>query len=41
MLTHTEIEGFTLKNYQIDSVVTERGEIRTDFVVIASGAWSP
>ncbi len=39
--TYTEVKAIRLKNQRIESVVTDRGEIKTEFVVNAAGAWSP
>jgi sarcosine oxidase, subunit beta len=39
--TFTEVTGFRTKGSRIEAVVTSRGEIRTNRVVNACGAWSP
>lgn len=39
--TFTEVEKICVENGSVKSVITNRGEIRTGFIVIAAGAWSP
>lgn len=39
--TFTEVTGFRTKGKRIEAVLTSRGEIRTNRVVNACGAWSP
>ncbi|HRI69077.1 MAG TPA: FAD-binding oxidoreductase, partial [Polyangium sp.] len=39
--TFTEVTGFRTKGRRIEAVLTSRGEIRTNRVVNACGAWSP
>lgn len=39
--TFTEVLGFRTTGSRIDAVVTDKGEIRTNRVVNACGAWSP
>lgn len=39
--TFTEVTGFRTKGSRIEAVLTSRGEIRTNRVVNACGAWSP
>jgi sarcosine oxidase subunit beta len=39
--TFTEVTGFRTKGSRIEAVMTSRGEIRTNRVVNACGAWSP
>lgn len=39
--TFTEVEKICVENGSVKSVITSRGEIRTGFIVIAAGAWSP
>jgi len=39
--THTEVRGFRTRGRRIEAVVTSRGEIATETVVNAAGAWSP
>jgi sarcosine oxidase, subunit beta len=39
--TFTEVQGFRTQGKRIEAVVTNRGEIRTNRVVNACGAWSP
>lgn len=39
--TFTEVTGFRTHGQRIDAVLTSRGEIRTNRVVNACGAWSP
>ena len=39
--TFTEVTGFRTKGPRIEAVLTSRGEIRTNRVVNACGAWSP
>lgn len=41
VLIHTEAQSIKLSRNRVCSVMTNRGEIRTEFVVIAAGAWSP
>jgi glycine cleavage system aminomethyltransferase T/glycine/D-amino acid oxidase-like deaminating enzyme len=38
---NTETRGIGVKNGRIHSVRTDRGEIETEYVVIAAGVWSP
>ncbi|MBM3736174.1 MAG: FAD-dependent oxidoreductase [Acidobacteria bacterium] len=38
---NTEVLGVTIRNGRIHSVRTSRGEIRTEYLVIACGVWSP
>ncbi|MDO5035139.1 MAG: FAD-binding oxidoreductase [Actinomycetaceae bacterium] len=40
VLDHTEVRRITTSGAQIESVVTNRGTIRTNQVVCAAGAWS-
>ena len=40
LLPHTEVIGFDAKNGDIAGVITNRGEIRTQVVVDAAGAWT-
>ena len=39
--TFTNVEKICVQNGKIESVITDRGEIKTGLVVIAAGAWSP
>jgi len=39
--TYTKVKGIELSGSKIRKVVTNRGEIRTEFVVNAAGAWAP
>ncbi|HSO00586.1 MAG TPA: FAD-binding oxidoreductase [Candidatus Nanopelagicales bacterium] len=39
--TFTDVQGFRTRGSRIEAVVTDRGEIRTNRVVNAAGAWSP
>lgn len=39
--TFTDVVGFRTTGARIDAVVTDKGEIRTNTVVNAAGAWSP
>jgi sarcosine oxidase subunit beta len=39
--THTAVTGFRTRGTRIEAVQTSRGEIRTETVVNAAGAWSP
>ncbi|MGQ9551565.1 MAG: NAD(P)/FAD-dependent oxidoreductase [Candidatus Bathycorpusculaceae bacterium] len=39
--TYTEVVKVVLKNGRVDSVVTDKGNVKTDCVVISAGAWSP
>jgi sarcosine oxidase, subunit beta len=39
--THTRVTGFRTEGKRIRAVCTDRGEIRTETVVNAAGAWSP
>jgi sarcosine oxidase, subunit beta len=39
--THTAVTGFRTKGTKIEAVLTDRGEIATETVVNAAGAWSP
>ena len=39
--TFTEVTGFRTKGSRIEAVLTSRGEIKTNRVVNACGAWSP
>lgn len=39
-LLNTEVKGF-LKNHRIAGVVTDKGSIETDEVIIANGSWMP
>jgi sarcosine oxidase subunit beta len=41
ILLHTQAEAIKIYNKNVHSVITDRGEIKTRFVVIAAGAWSP
>lgn len=41
ILLHTKVQEIKTRNKSVCSVVTNRGEIKTKFAVIASGAWSP
>ena len=38
---NTEVHGLVVKGGRVRAVKTSRGEIRTDYVVIACGVWSP
>jgi len=38
---NTEVLDIEVSNGRVDSVKTDRGEIRTEYVVIACGVWSP
>ncbi len=38
---NTEVLGVTVKNGRIHSLLTSRGEIQTEYLVIACGVWSP
>ena len=38
---HTKVVGFDIKNDKITSVHTDKGNIRTDFVIAAAGIWAP
>jgi len=38
---NTEVHGLVVKGGRIRAVKTSRGEIRTEYVVIACGVWSP
>jgi sarcosine oxidase subunit beta len=39
--TYTEVKKIRSENGKIKSVITDKGEIDTKFVVLATGAWSP
>jgi sarcosine oxidase subunit beta len=39
--THTAVTGFRTRGKRIEAVLTSRGEIQTETVVNAAGAWSP
>jgi sarcosine oxidase, subunit beta len=39
--THTEVTGIRIRNKTIEAVTTSRGEIKTNTVINAAGAWSP
>jgi len=39
--TFTRVEGFELGHGKITKVITDRGDIACDTVVLAAGAWSP
>ncbi|MDQ3036199.1 MAG: FAD-binding oxidoreductase [Myxococcota bacterium] len=39
--THTEVESLETRNGRISGVVTSRGTIATERVVVCAGAWSP
>jgi glycine/D-amino acid oxidase-like deaminating enzyme len=41
ILLHTEVQEIKTLNKSVSSVVTNSGEIKTKFVVVAAGAWSP
>ena len=41
ILTRTKVKSVGVKNGKVCKVVTDNGEIKTDFVVNAAGAWSP
>ena len=38
---NTEVHGLVVKGGRIRAIKTSRGEIQTDYVVIACGVWSP
>lgn len=40
LVTECEVTGVRVKGGEVEAVVTDRGEIRTDTVVCAAGAWS-
>ncbi len=39
--TFTDVQGFELRSGKITKVLTDRGEIACETVVLAAGAWSP
>jgi glycine/D-amino acid oxidase-like deaminating enzyme len=39
--TYTEVREVIVKNGNVESVVTDKGIVKTDGVVISAGAWSP
>jgi glycine cleavage system aminomethyltransferase T/glycine/D-amino acid oxidase-like deaminating enzyme len=41
IFANVEVTGMAVKNGRIASVQTDRGEIETEYVVIAAGVWSP
>lgn len=41
ILTNTKVKGVGVKSGKVCKVVTDRGDIKTDFVVNAAGAWAP
>ncbi|MHA2069580.1 MAG: NAD(P)/FAD-dependent oxidoreductase, partial [Candidatus Thorarchaeota archaeon] len=41
ILTNTKVKGVGVKSGKVYKVVTDRGDIKTDFVVNAAGAWAP
>lgn len=38
---HTTVTGFNIRREQVHGVITDKGAIETDHVVLASGIWSP
>jgi len=40
VLTHTEVTGFNIKGKKIEYAITNRGKIKADLYVNASGTWS-
>jgi sarcosine oxidase subunit beta len=41
IFTYTKVKDIEVKNGRVGKVVTDRGDIETDFVVNAAGAWAP
>lgn len=41
IFTHTKVKDLGVKSGKVCKVVTDRGDIKTDFVVNAAGAWAP
>lgn len=41
ILTNTEVKDIDLINNKVQKIVTDRGEIKTDIIVDAAGAWAP
>lgn len=41
LMTKTEVLGFKTANRRITTVITTRGDLQADTVVLAAGAWSP
>ncbi len=41
VVPNTEVEDLTVENGKIAQVITSRGTIRSEYVVIACGVWSP
>jgi glycine cleavage system aminomethyltransferase T/glycine/D-amino acid oxidase-like deaminating enzyme len=38
---NTEVEDIHVQNGKIQSVVTDRGEVQTEYVIVCCGVWSP
>lgn len=41
IIRFTEVRGIKVSEGSVKAVVTDRGEVRTDYVVNAAGAWAP
>lgn len=39
--TYTEVKNIVVKNGKVESVITDKGKLKTDYVVNSAGVWSP